>query len=254
MRNSRFKTFAFTLIIALLSFSTFSQEGENEDYTEILYKNSIRGGAMLHAKGWGLTGQYGQHQTAKRSFLYNFDLLLSMKHPKETKIVNPLYDQAKPYVYGKKNALIGIKPGIGHKFILADKNESLGVRVSFNYSFGPTIGLIKPVFLEIIQKDSDNGRLVTEFERYQPDKHVDQARIKGGAPFLMGLDKSTINWGIHIKPNFTFDWGQDAKNYKTLETGLMVDYFPRKVPNFAFIENKNFFINLYVSFSFGTRW
>ncbi len=220
-----------------------------EEEVDIRHNHSLKAGVLGHTNGWGIEVLYARNKTRSRNTLYHFDYLFSLKHPKETKIVNKQYDQASPYVFGRRNALMVARAGWGQQYRIAEKEENLGVRVDFNFTMGPNLGLLKPVYIEVIKEDSEN-QLERKVERYDPDKHVNQAKIFGGASYLVGMSEIQFQPGLSSKVSLSFDW----KEFKSLEAGVMVDAFPRKMPIFAFVENKQLFINLYLSFSFGNRW
>lgn len=253
----------FFWIVCLMFFCfhslSFAQENKgknkkkNEVEPSIKYEEFFKGGAHLHTNGWGLNFMYGQNNTRKKSFILTADFVLALKHPKETKVVNPVYEQGNPYIYGKKNSLMAFRPGLGQQYRIADKEESFGVRVDLNYTVGPSLGILKPVYLEIVRNPQD-GEPYRNTERYRPDVHVNQGNIYGGAPFHRGIGEISVEPGISAKSSLSFSWGDNATNYKSLETGVSVDAYLREMPIFAFIDNKQIFVNLYLSFSFGRHW
>ncbi len=221
----------------------------NDTGVDIMKEHTLKGGGFIHTNGWGLGIQYAKNQNRHRNTLYNFDLVLSLKHPKEVKKINPRYEQANSYVFGRENALMVARPTWGQQFRIAEKEADLGIRVDLNISAGPNLGLLKPVYIEVI-KENREGDLFREVERYDPRKHPNQAKIFGGASFLRGIDEINVQPGFSTKAGLSFAWD----DFKSIETGVMVDAFPRSMPIFAFIDNKQLFINLYLDFSFGKHW
>lgn len=221
----------------------------DEDGVQIMKEHTLKGGGFIHTNGWGLGIQYAKNQTRHRNTLYNFDLVLSLKHPKEVKKINPRYEQANPYVFGRENALMVARPGWGQQFRIAEKEADLGVRVDLNITAGPNLGLLKPVYIEVI-KENREGDLYREVEQYDARKHANQAKIFGGASFLRGITEMDVQPGFSTKAGLSFAWD----DFKSVEAGVMVDAFPRSMPIFAFVDNKQLFINLYLDFSFGKHW
>jgi len=128
------------------------------------------------------------------------------------------------------------------------------------YSVGPTICFAKPVFLEIQYPDtlSSSGstggdNMITKTEAYDPAKH-NRNNILGRAPVFYGLNHTAVFPGAHAKLGFSFEYGEMRNAIKALETGVVVDYFPKAVQTMAYVAPENFFVTLYVGFTFGKRW
>lgn len=246
---------AFIFLISLFSVvDVWGQNASNNDLKEIKYEKGLSGAGLIHTRGWGLTVRYLQNVSVKKNRIYELNFLGALKHPKEVKSINPTNDNARPYVYGKLNHLMVMKLGYGNQHIIADREQVLGLKIFFNYMVGPNVGILKPMYLEII-KDNPDGPTIKVIEKYDPKVHTDQSRIFGGAPFLSnGFDELKFIPGASAKASLGFDWGNSDNEIKVLETGIMVDAFPREVPIFAYIKNKYVFINMFVSLSFGSWW
>lgn len=240
------------IIVTLILFVVFTGHSDgqnyNNEYSTIYYKNSIIGGLVIHTNGLGTSLQYLNTKTAKKNYIVNLDII-SLKHPKETKILNAIYDDAKPYVFGKLNSVILLRPGLGNQFIIADKENPIGVRVNTNFVAGASIALLKPVYLYIY-----NENLIPKAVRYDTLLHRDQGDIKGGAPYYKGFSEISSMLGFFIKYSFSFEWNNRDNQIKTLELGIIADYFPNSLPIFAYIENKDLYFNFYANLYLGKRW
>lgn len=227
----------------------------NQQQVDIRTEHQLKGGVIGHTNGWGIGVLYGHFKDKDVNNLYSFDYLFSLKHPKETKVVNPGFDQANPYVFSRKNALMLARFGIGRQIEIADKQEAIGVRIDWNYLIGPNLGLLKPNYIELL-KDKDNGETVKKTVRYKPQKHNNQGNIFGGAPYVRGLSEISVKPGLSAKTSLSFAWGEERKRFKSIEAGIMVDAFFQRMPIFYFEKRKNkrIFVNLYASFSFGKHW
>ncbi len=110
---------AFPILFSIfLSLQLIGQENAINQYTTIKYDNSIAVGIQLHTNGWGGNFQYLVNKNVSNNFILNLDIL-SLKHPKEVKVLNPVLENAKPYVYGRKNHVLLIRPGFGYQYIIA---------------------------------------------------------------------------------------------------------------------------------------
>ncbi len=258
------KKYLTIFLLLSLSFSVLSQEStireedkdllsENSD-TEILLKHEASGGLVLHSNGWGLIFRRGTHVTAKKKRVWEIEAV-SMKHPKEFKSVNPYFENAKGYIYGKQNSLMVLRGGYGHQRVLYHKEDRRngGVEVRYHYYGGVSLGFTKPVYLEILVPTNVPFEFTLTTEKYNPDEHyIDN--IYGKAPFAKGLSEVKINPGIYLKSGFSFEYASRQDNIRTIEAGVVVDGYYKKIPIMALTENKQLFLSFYVNIQFGAKW
>jgi hypothetical protein len=94
---------------------------DNGEDVNVLYKNESTIGAYIHtAGGIGIAYRRGQHVSATRKRMLEVEIQ-NFKHPKEVKSVNPVYDNAKGFVYGKLNSFLILRPGVGFQNALYQK-------------------------------------------------------------------------------------------------------------------------------------
>jgi hypothetical protein len=254
------------LILFFLGQYTFSQEPsaspEGKDYSHILsettkqnfgetgsstiYKNEISGSLLLHSFGFGANFRKGKHITAKLRSIYSIEAV-GMKHPKEYKTFNPNKDNNKGFVFGKLNSLTVLRPSAGIQKIMYTKEGKKGVQVSYMALAGASIGLVKPVYLEISQ-----GSRSPSTEKYDPEVHT-LDRIRGRAELLKGIEETKIYPGLHSKIGFNFEYAPEEEIIRAIETGIAIDAYYKKIPMMAFVENRQFFITYYVSWHFGKK-
>ena len=55
--------------------------------------------------------------------------------------------------------------------IAFEKLRQNGVQIAINYSYGTSIGLIKPIFLEVFKYDYSGRIAGISLERYDPEQH-----------------------------------------------------------------------------------
>lgn len=232
-----------------------AQDNDINEFTTLKYDNALNFGPLLHTNGLGINFKYLKSLTVNSNLVFSLDIH-NMKHPKETKVVNPIYDDAKRYVYGRINTAFPINAGIGSQFIIADKERLSGIRLSGNFVLGTTLTLLKPEFLEIIYYDEDIERFFYIDEKYDPSNahHVNQANTKGGTSFFTGFNELNATIGLFGKAYLTFEWNESDDLFQALETGIMVHAYPESLPLMAFIDNKFVLINLFANISIGRRW
>lgn len=247
----------YRFLLAVIVFLGASVAGAQQtiyDETRVLYRSQWSGGVTVHGDGWGLQVYRGIHRTAKQVRLYGLEVV-GMKHPKEVKSFNPYYDNSRGYFYGKTNALTIIRPTFGGKHLITDKIRRSGVEVNWVWGIGPSIGLAKPVYLQIGKPDAiPYVTIVTE--RYDPSVH-DVQNIYGRASWFKGVGEIVPYFGGFGRFGFNFEHSGHADGIKAIEVGCTIDAYPEVVPIMAEMEgvtNKQFFFEFYLAIQFGKKY
>jgi hypothetical protein len=241
------------ICLLLLSAGAFAQTPDEpailDEDQSMMYRYEAAGGLFLHSAGWGLSYRKGKHVTGYKKKFYEIEFL-TMKNSKEIKVTNRNYENSKPFVFGKLNFFMILRGGVGMQHTLFNRGRHNGVEIRYLYSGGLDAGFTKPVYLEIFQPDQ-----LPKAEAYDPNnpKH-DINNIFGRAAFTYGLDKMKLYPGAYGKFALSFEYGSTSTDIKTIETGIFVDAFLRDVPIMAYINNKNYFVNLYVALTWGGKW
>ena len=90
-------------------------------------------------------------------------------------------------------------------------------------------------------------------EKYNPDEHyIDD--IYGRAPYHRGLGQTRIHPGGYAKLALSFEYADYHDDVKSIETGVILDAFPKQIPIMAFNKNQQFFLTFYVSMIYGRKW
>ncbi|HLP10287.1 MAG TPA: hypothetical protein VK177_00045 [Flavobacteriales bacterium] len=236
--------------LLMVSSTAFAQLPDRGD-AQLLYRQEFVGGVTIHTAGWGVNFRYGKQITNLKKLSFGLDVV-NIKHPKEKKVFNPAFDDGKGFYYGKLHALIAVRPTIGFRQIWFQKKRPQGVEIGYNFNIGPSLGIVKPVYLEIIYPLTDGTATLSE-ERFDPNKHtVDN--IYGRARFGKGMNEISIYPGVFSKFGLHFEYSTDEEALQAIEVGAMIDYYPKKVPLMAIADNYNFFLNFYVSLIFGKKY
>jgi hypothetical protein len=216
----------------------------------LLYRQEVAGVATLQSNGWGFGMRYGKQKTAKVKHLFTFDLG-TMKHPKETKIINSFATDARGYIYGKMNSFTVLRPHYGQRHILFKKLRESGVELGYTWSAGPSIGLLKPIYIEVCRQIGSGG-CIPSTEKYDPERHS-QAEITGRAAGTKGLGEIKFKPGLSARMGFYFEFSPYDDGLKALEIGTTVDVFPQEIQIMAGDNNSFWFQSLYISFIFGKK-
>jgi hypothetical protein len=223
-----------------------------DDPSRTLYSSELYGGFTAHGDGWGLAMYSGKYTTARKRRLIGGELV-GMKHPKEVKSFNPYYEDSKGYFYGKVNSFLILRPMYGGKNMITEKIRTNGVEVSVVWGLGPSIGLLKPVYLQIGKPGIPYETIVVE--RYDPAIHSVN-NIYGRASWFTGVGEMSIRPGAFGRFAFNFEHSTTGTGVKSIEVGTTVDVFFEEVPIMAEVDgvqNKQVFLEFYLSLLFGKK-
>ncbi len=246
--------------IVLQAQETFQPKQLDDASKGIIYNQEFSLGLRMHTNGFAVGFNVGKLKTYYLTKYWHFELG-ELKHPKEFRqsfdtpsTLNGRISRA--FKYGKQNSLYALRGGIGAKRYFSEKAKHKGVAVGISYEVGPTLGLLKPYYLELRAGD---GRVSvsTKYSEETADRFLDIWQIHGASGWTRGLGELSILPGAHGKFAVHFDWGAFDEYVKSLEAGIMVDAFARKAPimvELDNVENRQLFINLFLHLQFGKRW
>ena len=241
----------------------------------IIYDREVIGELQLQTNGFAIGVNIGKLKTYyKTSFIHLS--IGELKHPKEHKNrddirTSGLQENARSYVFGKQNNLFAFRAGLGVKRYLSEKARRKGLAVGISYELGPTLGLLKPYYLDLRRSEVSNQNLVSQkYTGDNADLFLNTDRIFGASSVLKGLGEVKVRPGIHLRGGINFDWGAFDEMAKSMEIGIMADVFFGDIniliddaevvspkPAVILPENVNnqpFFINFYVNIQLGKRW
>ena len=232
-----------TKIFVLLSVLATAQI--NDDGSSSIYQKDFQYGFSAHTSGFGLNTKYTVNKTYDIKRQFDFDWVASMKHKKETVTRN---NGSRGFVFGKKFEMSVLRATYGRQKIIADYDNALSVRVNWHYGLGINAALLKPIYYQ----ESVSGE--KENTLFDPDRHFFPQQFLGKAKWTEGLNELQFRPGITGKMALSFEWGRQDDQFKSLETGVMVDLYAQRIPIMAFTDNNYAFINLYAAMMIGNRW
>ena len=249
--------------VALHSQKVFQPKQVNINTKGVIYNEERAYDFRIHQSGFSIGYMKGDLLTYYKTRYY-FVEFGYMKDPRERRqnknISFPGEGSSTSYAYGKRNSFFQIRAGIGQKRYLSEKARRKGLALGINYQAGLTLGLLKPYYLKLIVIPEDNiQNSFLDEQKYSEENHdkfLDDNEIFGGSSFFKGIEESNITVGAHAKLGLHFSLGAFEKSVKAIETGVMVDFFPKRVPILVDrdeIRNKFYFLNLYINLQLGKR-
>lgn len=229
------------------------QEVESVDTSDnVLLLKEFSFGAIFHSQGWGANFSKGRNLSAFSKRMLEIEFV-EMKSPKQVRVINQYFSNAKSYVYGKMNTVFLLRGSYGMHKLLNRKPYWGGVELRMFYSGGASLGIAKPIYLYILTPLSDFFDYQITEERYDPEAHFTD-NIFGRAPFTKGVDEIKLHPGLHAKFGLSFDYGVYKSKVKTLEVGVLADFFPEPIRIMAENDPDYYFLTFYLSFNFGKRY
>ncbi len=243
-----------SLLISVLFLAQLGASAQSPTNLEnkIVYRKEWTLDILLHSNSsWGIGYRRGTHKTYFRHKMYEIELM-GMKHPKEIKTQNPIFTNARKYVYGKLNSFYILHGGIGMQRLLNTKPYWGGVEVKYILMGGFSLGMTIPNYIYVIKSVDNMGNYKIETERYNPDVHL-QDNIYGNGPVLKGIWETSFHPGVYAKAGLNFEFGGIDQTIWALEIGGFVDGYLTEIPIMAYNTNQRLFTSLYLSLHFGKR-
>ncbi len=257
--------FPILIFFLLLSFCSFAQEEEQSGFasTELPteFKKEITIDLRIHSTGFGVGANYGFIKKDNFTMLLHAKLI-SLKHHREVKqsfdFPGPSTNSPKAFIYGKQNNFYGFHLGIGGKSYLSQKAKRRAITVAVSYSVGPSLGILKPYYLELIRlvDGTTDFEIVSEaYSETNRAEFLSLNAIYGSSGFGFGIDELKFTGGGYLQGALHFDWGAHHQFIKGLEAGITLEAYGKKVPIMIpdVTDNKALFVNLYLALQFGKR-
>lgn len=243
----------YTILITLLSLFRQSEAyAQNQAILEttLFYRTSHQFGLNLNSSGLGgLMYRRAWHKTDKIKRVLDIELL-RVRDPKEYRIYGAS-DNPQQYTFGRLNMAFFFRTGYGNTIKLTDRPYKNAVGLSFNYHYGISTALLKPIYLDVFYPYLDRSGGLVKVERYDPQIHTNPSLIFGNASFFTGMSNTAAYFGGYGRASLAIDWGQYPEDFHTLEAGFTIDYFPDRLPLMAKTPERDLFFLLYLGYTFG---
>lgn len=222
---------------------------------------------VLQSNGWSVGMNFGSLKTFYLTRFYNIEFG-ELKNPREFRQSFDYFqgttfsDVSRPFIFGKQNKFFVLRGGFGEKRLLSEKARRKGLAVGASYQAGPSIGFLKPYYLEFLVRVPDGGRIIKVSEKYSVEnehRFLDITSIYGGGGFSKGLSEVSVVPGLNLRGALHFDWGAFDAVVKAIEAGFVVDFYFRKIPimvespNLENVKNSPLFVNVYINLQLGKR-
>lgn len=234
------------LTLSLACFTAYGQLEVDEDE----YENEFTLGLNANSNS-GLIGGFNFTYSRKRSpktwHYYSLEVV-NVRHEKEIKLSTI---NSSSFFPGKTNYLFSIRPSYGRVINLFKKYPEDGVRLNFNYAGGPTIGLLKPYFIEYNFLESGNN--IVRDVAYDPTEHTID-RIQGDSGLLFNLNESRFKLGAHLRTALNFEYGPFPDMMIGVEAGSTFEVFASEIILNQNMNNRQFYPAFFFHLYYGYRF
>ena len=258
------------LLAGLILFPVFGQAQDTfqpkqeEEYTNkgVVYNKETTFDLRMHTRGLALGLNFGKLKTYYLTRFYHIGIG-ELRHHKENRTS---LDQtaggarvSRPFVFGKQNNFYALRFGYGEKRYFSEKAKRKGVAVGLSYQGGLSMGVLKPYYLDLYATENTGPFTSIISVRYSEDNapsFLNPWNIYGASPWTKGLGELRFMPGIQTQVAVHFDWGAFDEYAKAIEAGIMLDLYFQKVPIMVDqpeVENRPFFLNLFINLQFGKR-
>lgn len=220
-----------------------------EGPTDYLYKKDWCLGLQLATNGFGASFSVERNVNAKFKHGLHF-MVGTLKGGKETRRTNSTYEDSRSYVFGEINLLFASRVAYGGSWLLFERRRERGVTISFTTAIGPTLGMIKPIYLKIKEPYTQVAEIEPQDLRYDPFIHH-RENIYGRSSIWKGFSESKYTLGAYLKSGFQFDFSSNSNKITAVEIGLLFDCFTEKIDLYYLGNNKKIFPGFYASVQFG---
>ncbi len=218
-----------------------------EEEGVVAHKKHFAAGIKLLSDGYGVFVEKGIAKSVKKATLFQLEIS-ERKHQKEEKQSNPNAPSS-PIIYGKLNFFYPIKLGVQQQFLLGNKSNKNGVRLTANVGGGLCVGLLRPYEIQV-----DKAGVPTYVKYDSPDSLLFvNGPYYGGPGFSKGWNGLKLTPGVYIKPALRFDYGSYNEMINAIEVGLCGEFYSKKIPQMLYNKQKQFFFSAYFSLIFGKR-
>ena len=219
-----------------------------EEEGDLIFDHYGLFGFKLATNGYGIFYERGKFISNKKTRTLTFELN-EIKDPKDHK--EAVSGDGYTYNYvsvGRLNNFYEFKASYGRQILLGGKGNKNGVAVTYLYSGGLSLGMLKQYVLNVYTSQTQIETRSTYPTIFDSSYVVYDALGLGG-----GWNHLTFSPGLNAKLAMRFDYGRYNQNITAFETGVTAEYYVKEMPLMAYVTPKHLFFNAYISIMFGKR-
>lgn len=216
----------------------------------ILYSHESTMHITVHSQGLGVGYKSGIIRDIHKTTYWSFEVTY-LRSLKQIRLMS-LFSTTS-FIYGKLNDALALRGGYEVSRRIYGKPYWGGVELRWIYGAGAEVALLKPYYYSmIVAKPTSTGTYTQETEYGTFDR--DWIELVGRAPFKYGLKEIKFRPGIYAKGGIAFDIGASRTRVRSIEAGVMVEYFPQGIQLMAYNPTSYVIPTLFLSYRWGSRY
>ncbi len=222
-----------------------------EDGDLIFNKHNIFG-IKLSTDGYGVFFEKGKYISNSKTRILQFELN-EIRSPKEKRIPSDDIFFGSSVIAYKLNNFFQLKASIGEERLIGGKGNKNGVAVTWLYTAGVGLGILKPYYVNsTISSDPSGNTHQYTFAQILADT-VNTYGIEGAAGILVGWGHISLKPGLNAKTGMRFDYARFNTSITAIETGIKAEYYFGDIPMVYNVPSKALYFGGYVTIMFGGR-
>ncbi len=221
-----------------------------EEEGDLIFDHYSVFGFKMSTNGYGLSYEHGKfiNNRKTRTLTFEWNEVKDQKDHKEA-VSNDGYTYNYVSV-GRLNNFYELKVSYGQQMLLGGKGNKNGVSVTYLYSGGLSVGMLKRYVLDVLP---DQTSLYTIQATYPTIFDSSSYRVVNAVGLGGGWNQLKFSPGLNAKVAMRFDFGRFNQNITAFETGVTAEYYLNEMPMMAYVAPKHLFFNAYISIMFGKR-
>jgi hypothetical protein len=216
---------------------------------DLIYDHYGLFGFKMATDGYGIFYEHGKFLTNRKSRFLEFELN-EIKDPKDHKVAVSGDGYSYNYVaVGRLNNFYEFKASYGQQVLIGGKGNRNGVAVTYLYSGGISVGMLKQYVLDAYSAQSAPATFKSTYPTIFDSSYAvyDALGLSGGWNHL------TFSPGLNAKLAMRFDYGRFNQTIGAFETGVTAEYYLNQMPLMAYVPPSHLFFNAYIAIMFGKR-
>ncbi|GAB3910499.1 hypothetical protein [Mucilaginibacter boryungensis] len=220
-------------------------------------------GGKVNTDGWSSSIYYLKKKDKLTKGLWQLHFS-EIKHEKQIKQQGtnkafPQLGNAGPYIFGKINNLYTLQLGYGReKLLLPDVLEG-NISVSFRYSGGFSLAMLKPYYLKLIYIDyaQPNNPATLKEEKYSTansDHFLNNGDVLAASKWSKGLDEIQYIPGLFAEACFVITPSKSKSFIQVVTLGANIAYYSKELPIMADQKAYPYQASLFAGLGLGKRW
>jgi len=242
------KFYVYIIVFVFTGIQLGLGQGELQEHQTYNFNESTFA-LFLNSNGYGINYTYGKRLDGFRRATFSLDLT-EIKHPKEIRTSNPYFDTQKKFIFGKMNNLYTLKVSFGFHKTVFDKFDKGGIGIGYHLQIGPNIGILKPIYYQVLYPTSDPGVYSVQTEQFNYSIHRVND-IYGKASYFEGVEQTKLRLGGFARMTVDFDFGESDYFVNRLECGVQLDGFLQEMEIMATEKSSHLFLSVFVAYRFG---